>query len=582
MYKVHDGYLKLVTQSINIVFNRLSIVDIKEGQQPIWNEDQTIFVAINGEIYNHLSLRSQLRDVHEFRTHSDAEIVLHLYEERGIKALELLNGMFAICIWDTRLQQLFLARDRLGIKPLYYAQVGSQLIFASTLFALLAHANAPRTPQLQDLTNASLTTSYVKGVNRLAGGYYLIWNGTTTDATPQCYWNLANYLTFSPKSDSRQLQDYIAEYRELFIDSVRLRLMSDVPLGISLSGGLDSGTIAVIANQFQPQLHCFSIFADYTLENGDIIEAQKICQTLQLPFHPIYYDPEKILNVLDFSLESLEYLIWMIDAPRINLEWLFKHELYRYIKTLMPELKVLLLGQGSDEFAGGYSVAEDIPNANWQDFNQRINQEQKETKQLKRELSSKKGYLFDNDIPYPADATNFQKNMLSRVYSLQFYNLWHEDRTSSSQSLEARVPFLDHRLVEFLAAVPPEDHASLFWNKTIVREMATEWLPRDFTHRSKSFSVQPPILERFKYQMVQKIFGDFQAKYMDVNLFSHNQLLEWFECSNMENSESVQATTSLLNAMAMTIFVVLCFSNPSYFPGDYFYRSSPLTENFNF
>jgi len=570
------------SSSIYLVFNRLSIVDLNGGTQPIWNEDQSIFVALNGEIYNHLELRSQLREAHQFRTRSDAEIVLHLYEERGIEALELLNGMFALCIWDSHKPQLLLARDRLGIKPLYYTQVGSQLIFASTLFTLLAHPLAPRRTQFQDLTNRSLTTSYVEGVYRLAGGHFLSWDAATEIVTPQCYWNLSDHLALNSPSDSRLPQDYIAQYRELFEDSVRLRLMSDVPIGVSLSGGLDSGIVATVANQIQPQLHCFSILADYTLENGDIVAARKLCKNLQLPFHPVFFKPDKVLEDWDFSLVTFEYLIWMIETPKIDLEWVFRHELYRYIKTVMPDLKVVLLGQGSDEFAGGYSRSEDIQNSSWLDFNSKINQSEQKTKNQKQKLSQTEGYLFDYDIPYPSNSQNFQRQMLSRIYTLQKYNLWHEDRTSSSQSLEARVPFLDHRLVEFLAAIPPQYHADLFWNKTIIREMATAWLPRDFTYRAKSFASQPRILRKFKYQIAHKIFPDFLTKYKAVELFPGTQLATWFEVAGYQDSTEVSATTSLLNAMAMTIFAVLCFSQPSYFPGGYMYGNSPFLEKFDF
>ena len=196
-----------------LVYRRLSIIDVSEGMQPIWNENQTMFVVVNGEIYNHRQLRSHLRENHQFRTQSDAEIILHLYEEQGPKALESLNGMFAIVLWDKQRQQLFLARDRLGVKPLYYTQVGSQIIFGSTLASLIVHPNTPCIPQFQDLTNLSPTTSYVKGLNRLAGGHYLLFDATTKIVIPQCYWNLADYLVTEPVRDPRTPRDYVQEFR---------------------------------------------------------------------------------------------------------------------------------------------------------------------------------------------------------------------------------------------------------------------------------------------------------------------------------------------------------------------------------
>ncbi|MEG3988648.1 asparagine synthase (glutamine-hydrolyzing) [Microcoleus sp. S28C3] len=565
---------------LSLIFRRLSIVDLAGGQQPIWNEDKTMFVAVNGEIYNHLELRSKLRGKHQFRTHSDAEIVLHLYEEVGPDALHLLNGMFAIALWDARRQQLFLARDRLGIKPLYYAQIGSQLIFGSTLTSLLAHPNAPRHPQFQDLTNLSVTTSYVRQIHRLPGGHYLLYDANTTNLTPQCYWNLENYLVTESTLDSRQPQDYIREYRDLFVDSVKKRLMSDVPVGAFLSGGLDSGAIVAVANQFHDQLHCFSILADYTKENGDIQEARQLCERLNLPFHPVYFDSEKLLDQIHFSLDTFEYFIWIMDAPKFYLESLFKQELHRYAKTLFPDLKVMLLGQGSDEFAGGYSNPEDNSTSDWHNYIQQLTEEEQQISQAKQLTSLKDGsYLFDRTLKsYPPGCTPFQKHMLREVYYLQDFNLWHEDRNSMSQSIEARVPFLDHRLVEYLAAVPPQHHAALFWNKTIVREMAGQWLPHDFVYRKKSFGTSPPQWTRMHYRIVQRIFPQFREKYLanSRSLFSDDQILGWFNQANGSSMNGIQALDKLLNAMAMTVFKDLCKTGKPPTPMDYLYGRSPL------
>ncbi|CBN55324.1 MULTISPECIES: asparagine synthase (glutamine-hydrolyzing) [Kamptonema] len=563
-----------------LIFRRLSIIDVDGGVQPIWNEDNTMFVVVNGEIYNHLELRSQLRENHHFRTKSDAEIVLHLYEELGAKALEYLNGMFAIALWDGQKQQLFLARDRLGIKPLYYAQVGSQLIFGSTLASLLAHPNTPWHPQFQDLTNLSATTSFVRGINRLAGGHYLLFDVTTKTVTPQCYWNLADYLVTEPVNDRRTPSDYIREYRDLFVDSVKKRLMSDVPVGACFSGGLDSGVIVAVARQAQPDFHCFNICDDNTRENGDFQAAYQLCQQLKLPFHPIWFDPEIFLDQLDFSLETLEYFIWLIDSPKFNLEWIYKHELYRYANTVMPELKVMLLGQGSDEFAGGYSTADDKTVKNWQEYNSELASKQEYNLQRKKSTGLKDGSsVFDYTLQYcPPGCTSFQKEMLMEIYSLQDYNLWHEDRTSMNQSIEARVPFLDHRLVQYLVSIPPQHHPTLFWNKTIIRQMAQEWLPNDFVYRQKSHATEPQIYNRMKYKIVQRIFPEFKQKYIDnrdKSLFKPETMLGWFEQPH-RNQNGILGFEQLLNGMAMTIFKELCRERNSIIPGDYLYGRSPL------
>lgn len=566
---------------LSVIFRRLSIVDVAGGKQPIWNEDKTIFVVVNGEIYNHLDLRCKLRQNHHFSTHSDAEIVLHLYEEMGVDALHLLNGMFAIVLWDARRHQLFLARDHLGIKPLYYAQIGSLVIFGSTLMSILAHPDVPRHPQFQDLTNLSVTTSYVRGINRLAGGHYLLYDANKTHLISQCYWNLEKYLVTEPNSDSRQPQDYIREYRDLFVDSVQKRLMSDVQVGAFLSGGLDSGAVVAVANQFHNRLHCFSILADYTIENGDIQAARQFCEKLNLPFHPVYFDADKLLEQVHFSLDTFEYFIWIMDAPKFNIDWFLKHELHRYCKTLFPDLKVMLLGQGADEFAGGYSAPEDSSTNDWQDYIKQLDEEEEQTSQLKQLTSLNDGsYLFDRCLKsYPPNCTSFQKQMLREVYYLQDYNLWHEDRSAMSQSIEARVPFLDHRLVEYLAAVPPEHHGALFWNKRIIREMAGQWLPHDFVYRKKSFGASHQrqwVL--IQYKILQRIFSQFCQKYLanSRSLFSDEQILSWFEEANVNNVKSIQAVDKLLNAMAMTVFKNLCLTGKSPTSVDYLYGRSPL------
>ena len=553
---------------LSLVFRRLSIIDINHGQQPIMNEDGTILVVVNGEIYNHLELRTQLRQNHNFRTQSDAEVVLHLYEEQGVEALSQLNGMFAITLWDMQKQRLLLARDRLGIKPLYYAQVGSELIFSSTLMSLLVHPNAPRQPQYQDLTNISCTTSFVSNVHRLAGGHYLLFDAETHTATPQNYWNLENYFGVESATPSRTDNHYIREYGELFLDSVKKRLMSDVPVGAFLSGGLDSGAIVAAASQFGQEINCFSIMADYTIENGDIAAAQQCAKDLQLPFHPVFFDSAQLLSEINFSLETFEYFIWLIDSPKFILEWVFKHELHRYAKTLNPNLKVILLGQGADEFAGGYSTPEDFPNSNWQEFEQKLSLQEQQAKE------SSKG--FGNG--YPESYTLFQKETLQRIHILQNYNLWHEDRSSMSQSIEARVPFLDHRLVEYLASIPTQHHEALFWNKRIIREMARQWLPDWFIDRKKSHAGQPKMHNKMKYQILQRIFPEFREKYLDTpnSLFPQARIVSLYEQADYTNPAGLEVVDKLIGVMAMSVFQLLCQNDSPPVTIDYLYGQSSL------
>jgi len=580
------------SERLSLVFRRLSIIDVVGGKQPIWNQQQTMFVAINGEIYNYKELRSQLESKYRFQTHSDAEVVLHLYAERGIEALHALNGMFALAIWDTQKQELFLARDRLGIKPLYYCQVGSQFIFGSTLTSLLVHPDAPNVPQWQDKTNLSASTSYVKRIKRLPGGHYLTYNAQQATFDVNSYWELSHYFATESEQDHRPLQDYITEYRELFVDSVKKQLMSDVPVGAFLSGGLDSSAIVAAASQYKKDLHCFTIVSDFSLEVGDAQAARDLCDYLNLPFHPVWFDPENIIENINFSLEKFEYLIWLIDAPIFYVELMLKHELHRYAKTLIPELKVILLGQGSDEFAGGYSTPEDVPQSNWNSFNTHLTKTEQNLSELKKPTSLKDGsYLFDwlaeESISLPSECTTFQREMLRRILTLQQYNLWHEDRSSSGQGIEARVPFLDHRLVEYLAAIPPSMQQTLFWDKKIIREMARQWLSDNLAYRKKSYGTEPLSWQKIKYKMLVAIFDKFQEKYQALSGFENFQLIKsnlqvWFTEASVNDSKGIHTTNKLLDAMAMMVFKNICLNRGLAVDFSKFKGQSPLQELHNF
>ncbi|MBO3458644.1 asparagine synthase (glutamine-hydrolyzing) [Aetokthonos hydrillicola Thurmond2011] len=579
------------SERLSLVFRRLSIIDVLGGQQPIWNSEQTMFVAVNGEIYNYKELRSKLESKYYFSSHSDAEVVLHLYTEGGLDALNQLNGMYAIAIWDARKSELCLVRDRLGIKPLYYCQVGSQLVFGSTLASLLVHPDVTNIPQWQDLTNLSAFSSYVKGIKRLPGGYYLTVNTEENVIRQDCYWKLSNYFVNSSVDDCRSPQDYVDEYRSLFADSVKKQLMSDVPVGAFLSGGLDSSAIVAAASKHTKDLHCFTVVSDYSISVGDAKAAQSLCEHLNLPFHPVWFDPERILEVMNFSLEKFEYFIWLIDSPNFEIEWVLKHELHRYVKTLIPELKVILLGQGSDEFAGGYSTPEDLPQSNWNAFSSNMMKMEQEVNSSKQQTNLKDGsYLFDilgnESISFPEECTFFQREMLRRVLTLQRYNLWHEDRSSSGQGIESRVPFLDHRLVEYLAAIPPSMQEILFWDKKIIREMSREWLPDDLAYRKKSYAADPASWMKTKHKILVNIFDDFYNKYQHLKSFQNfplsSKIAKWFKEANTEDAQGIHTINKLLNTIAMIVFNNLCLNREIGIDISKFKGQSPLEEIHNF
>lgn len=580
-----------IDDNLSFVFRRLAIVDVAGGQQPIWNESKTIFVAINGEIYNHTELRSELQEAHDFRTRSDAEVVLHLYEERGVEALRLLNGMFAIALWDTRQHQLLLARDRLGIKPLYYSQVGNQFLFGSELKAIIAHPDCPNEPNWHDLKAPVPQSSYVKGVDMLPAGHYLIYDSVQQTAHPVCYWSINQYFSTINQSNTLTTHDYVAHYQDLLVDSVQKRLMSDVPVGSFLSGGLDSSMMVAIAAHYSSDLSCFTVIEPCTILTGDALAAQSLAKYLQIPLYPVLFEEQYLCQQLNFSLSQFEYFIWMLDAPKFSLEWFFKHELHRYAKTVHPTLKVMLLGQGADEFAGGYSnpVQQSVPN--WQSYLASLTTESIvpffSARNIPDSWSPWVGAISQSPTQTAVDPT-FHVEMLRRTMVLQSHNLWHEDRTAASQGIESRVPFLDHRLVELLASIPQKYHPELFWDKTILRRVAQSWLPESLGQRSKAgfFYAANNLasIEQIMRQFLLRIFPDFSRKYLDIvgMPFSKARMLELFHETTIESENKFFVIKKLINCMAMTIFAYLCqrrFQDPDI---EYLDPPSPLITDSRF
>src|ERR1041385_8929888 len=237
-----------IDENVGLGHRRLSIVDVAAGHQPMTNEDNSLFISYNGEIYNHADYRDELiAHGHRYQTHCDTETILHLYEEHGDDCVNCLRGMFAFAIWDRKKRELFIARDRFGVKPLYYVHADDgSLYFASEIKshleagAIKPEINFKALPDQFGNHGTSGDETLFAGVKRLLPGHTLVWKDGKIDIRE--YWD----LEFEPKHEPRSDADYIDEWRELFRESVRLRLMADVPLGMFLSGGIDSSAIAAV------------------------------------------------------------------------------------------------------------------------------------------------------------------------------------------------------------------------------------------------------------------------------------------------------------------------------------------------
>ncbi|NNE05023.1 MAG: asparagine synthase [Xanthomonadales bacterium] len=329
------------------------------------------------------------------------------------------------------------------------------------------------------------------------------------------YWSIDDHFS-SADGAGIQAADFHGRYRELFEDSVRRQLMSDVPLGIFLSGGVDSALITAAAAAQETGLHCFTVNEEATRMSGDLDQARRVAGHFGNPLHILDLDQDEVLGNPEFDLAELERMVWTMDSPRFSLEIYFKYRLHRFVKSRFPEIKVVLIGQGADEFCGGYTNEHGDSFSDWPEYVENaalpILAAFDDLKKNARWPIPEAAFDVATDSQRPV----FHRIMQMHVTSLQFYNLWHEDRTSSAHGIEARVPFLDHRLVELAASVPPALHSELFWDKQIVRAMIPELLPAYPADRPKVPFIDVPGNRSIRHVyagILNRVFPDFQQQY---------------------------------------------------------------------
>src|SRR5215475_8442956 len=340
-----DGFF--VEGNVGLAMRRLSIIDIKTGHQPISNETNDVWIVYNGELYNHQDLRKGLEARgHQYRTHSDTETIVHLYEEHGRDCVHHLRGMYAFAIWDRPKRRLFIARDRLGIKPLYYRFDGKALLFGSEIKTLLAH------PGVTAEFNRSMLAEYLAfgyipeadtmytGIRKLLPGHTL---EIAEGGEPQIsqYWD----LNVKVDDDVRPREYYVQRYRELLEGCVASHLMSDVPLGVFLSGGLDSSAVAALTTRIRREpIETFAV--GYGEESfSELPYARQVAEHIGSKHHEVRMSREEFF-------ESLPRLIWHEDEPIV---WPSSLSLYFVARLARERVTVVLTGEGSDETLGGYT-----------------------------------------------------------------------------------------------------------------------------------------------------------------------------------------------------------------------------------
>lgn len=546
--------------TLALAYRRLSIIDVEGGRQPFFNETGEQLLVANGEIYNHAALRAALATQHRFASRSDCEVLLHGYEQWGEASLERVQGMFAMAIWDLRERKLTLARDRLGIKPLYVCRLPSGVLFGSELKALLAHPACPRSVAWQhvdrQLISQEPSSSYVEGVELLPGGELMVVDAHANTAQ-RAYWRLADHLGSAPFGEDAHR--YSQAYAGLLEQVTVQHLQRDVGAGIHLSGGVDSSLIAGIVANHERDVPCFTVIERTTYLDGDAEAADRLTRRLSMPWVPVRFDYRSVVDEMDLGLERIEESVWMMDSPRLDVEWLFKEELHRVARARYPQLKVVLLGQGADEFAGGYSQRLGAMRGRWSDY---LREEVRPNLVFHHSLQHRSTdglWALLSHRPQAGAPAPYHQMSLLLSRQLQHHNLWHEDRTSSWNSLEARVPFLDHRLVELLASVPANLHERLFWNKAIVRDALDRFIPGHVLRQPKigflqgrDTSSQDVIL----HNLLRKAAPDFCDKYLHSGEgpFDAQKVEQLIDQALNRGPDSGAAARKAVQCMAISIF----------------------------
>ncbi|HLH41954.1 MAG TPA: asparagine synthase (glutamine-hydrolyzing) [Bryobacteraceae bacterium] len=511
---------------------RLSVIDLALGHQPMANEDGTLWIVYNGEIFNHASLRPPLEAAgHRYRTHCDTETIIHAFEQHGPASVNLFRGMFAFALWDKPRRALFCARDRLGVKPFYYYWDGQLFAFASEIKALLEHPSI--SPRFEDsLLSEYLAFGYVsgeqtlfRGIRKLMPGHWLRLEIGPEPQPPRLeivqYWDVPAFAPAEP----REQASWIQECRGRLEETVRMRLMSDVPLGVFLSGGVDSSAIAALMKRITAgPVKTFAV--GYAEEKfSELPFARRVARHIGAEHHEVRIGMAEFFN-------TLPGLVWHEDEP---VSWPSSVSLYYLARLASEQVKVVLTGEGGDELFGGYArYAATLRNQTWMRWlglvpralrhglRKRIAASPVLSAGLRRKIQhtplgrgdSLQSLFLDNF--YCAFSASDQRSLLRKPEHAEsayrsYLERWEQrpgssplarmlfadqktylvellmkqDQMSMAASIESRVPFLDHPFVEFAAQVPDSLKIRRGEAKYILKEAVADLLPAGIVRRRK-------------------------------------------------------------------------------------------------
>jgi len=524
-----DDFGHYLGRGIALGMRRLSIIDVAGGHQPISNEDETVWLVLNGEIYNFKQLRVELEQKgHRFRTQTDTEVIVHLYEEEGLEFFTRLRGMFGLALWDVKRERLVLGRDRIGEKPLYVRREQNRLLFASELKAILQVKGVPR--QLNAAALAEyLALGYVpaplcllEGFEKILPGHYLVAEGNRVQ--DHAYWDVP-----LGKTEEHSEAEWIQRIQEKLLETVRMQLVSDVPLGAFLSGGLDSSTIvAAMARSTGRPVKTYAI--GYEGEHSyynELPYARIVARAFATDHHEIVVRP-------DVS-ELLPKLVWHLDEPVADSAILTTYLVSRLARE---SVTVILSGVGGDELFGGYrrylgdslmryyrllpaylrtrwlpALLARTPqdrHSKWKDYTRYASafvrsgeldtssryldyvtlfsqdMQHELLRQSLNDSGSATGASLRSYLHHPADSDSLNRIMYADLKgSLPDDLLAMTDRMSMAASLECRAPLVDFELIELAMRMPSSLKVRGLQMKYLMKKAVAAWLPREILHRKK-------------------------------------------------------------------------------------------------
>jgi asparagine synthase (glutamine-hydrolysing) len=523
-----DGHGTWIDGPVGLAHRRLAIIDLTEsGRQPMANEDGTVLVTYSGEIYNYLALRGELEGLgHRFHSHSDTEVLVHAYEQWAEDSVSRLNGHFAYAIWDSRRKRLFLARDRFGTRPLYHLTDGRRFIFGSEVKAILAHPDVPRGIDLAALNeyftfqNVLTDLTLFKGVRLLPPGCWMTVDaGSRKPPVTRRYWD----YHFDPDPPKMSMRDAADELQRLFTQAVTRQLMSEVPLGCYLSGGMDSGSITATARANLGRLCTFTLGFDLSSASGlelgfdERAQAEALSNLIKTEHY------EMVLHAGDME-EVLPALIWHLEDLRVGQ----CYPNYYVARLASKFVKVVLSGAGGDELFGGYpwryyrglNAPSHQFHRSYYDFWQRLVSDEDKRRLFRADIQSEmshhstfdvfKAVLDGGNVPLETPEDRINACLYFELKAFLHGLLVVEDRVSFAHGLETRAPFLDNDLVDFALRVPvslkvdPEtlvtevdeddvlkSRMRTSGGKRVLREAMSKTIPAHFTGREKQGFTAP-------------------------------------------------------------------------------------------